>query len=344
MTNARRTFHDEPRTAIVKRRIVTVPRSFAIALVATLVLPALFIGALVVDLVRWFARRVPFVAVRLVTFGWVFSLVEVLGLVRMFGVWIGAGFGRSETRLMARTWPIQAWWAKTLLRFAQQIFDLELEITGLEHARPGPIVAMFRHASILDNLLPAVLLQARLGYELRWILKRELLAITPLDVAGTRLPNHFVDRSGMDPRRELRAIRRLSAGLSENEGVLIFPEGTRYTPDRQRRMLVHLAQRDPALAERAKRLRHSMPPRPGGVLTLLDNGYDVVVCAHEGLDGFAKISDLWGGGLVGRTITIELWRIPGDEIPPDRQGRLDWLYSTWQTVDDWIGATRKSAV
>lgn len=343
MSNPKRSFHDEPREAIVRRRLVTVPRSFAVAVGLTLALPLLIAMAIVVDTVRWAARHMPFVAVRLVVFAWMYSIIEIIGLMWMFAVWVTSGFGTSERRLVESTWPIQAWWARSLLGAAERIFSLTIRVSGLDEAAPGPIVAMFRHASIVDNLLPAALLQHRLGYRLRWLLKRELLDVTALDVAGTRLPNHFVDRSATDPHTELRAIRRLSAHLSEDEGVLIFPEGTRFTPERQQRALTELRTRSPELADRAVGLRHTMPPRVGGVLTLLDNGYDVVVCAHEGLGGFARISDIWAGGLVGRVITIRLWRLPSSEIPAGRTERVDWLYTTWQRIDDWIEAIRTTA-
>lgn len=343
MTTARRAFHDEDRVSILRRRIVTVPRSFLIAIVLTLLLPILLIVAVLVDRARWYMTGSPFMGVRLVIFGWIFSLVEAAGLLWMFWVWVTSGFGTRREKLVAATWPIQAWWAGTLLDAATRIFRLELDVRGLDNATPGPIIAMFRHASIVDNLLPAALLQHGLGFKLRWILKRELLTLTALDVAGTRLPNHFVDRSSTDPRKELRAISRLTADLGEDEGVLIFPEGTRFTAERRQRALDDLAARSPELLARASQLRHTMPPRIGGTLTLLEAGYDVVVCAHEGLGGFAKISDIWSGGLVGRTIHIELWRLPASEIPSDRRERIDWLYAQWQRVDDWIEAIRTIA-
>ncbi len=308
-----------------------------------MLLPLLLLIAIGVDLVRVVLHGTRFVATRLLLFGWIFAVVELGGLLWMFAVWLITGFGAASSRLVDLTWPVQAWWARTLFTAATRIFDLKFDVRGLESATPGPIVAMFRHASIVDNLLPVVLLQDRLGYRLRWLLKRELLNIPALDVGGTRLPNHFVDRTSTDPRRELRAIRRLAADLGPDEGVLIFPEGTRFTPDRQRRAVADVAERSPELAARAGELRHTMPPRVGGVLALLDTGYDVVVCAHEGLDGFAKIEDILSGGLVGRTITIQLWRIPATEIPADRGERVGWLYATWKTVDDWIDAIRTNA-
>jgi len=234
---------------------------------------------------------------------------------------------------------VQTFWARTLLGGVRRLFRLRFAVTGADVIRPGPIVAMFRHASIVDNLLPVVLLTHDQGIRLRWIVKRELLAVPGLDVGGTRLPNLFVDRSSADPRTEIRRIRELATGLTPAEGVLIYPEGTRFTEERRAKAVAALATRDPSMRTRAERLRNVLPPRIGGPLTLLDAGYDVVVCAHEGLGGFAKIGDVWSGGLVGRTINVTFWRIPAATIPTGRKERIAWLFEEWERVDAWIGAT-----
>jgi 1-acyl-sn-glycerol-3-phosphate acyltransferase len=278
-------------------------------------------------------------SLRLIAFGWVFLAAETWGLVRFFGHWVLSGFGWRREWLVARAWPVQTWWARTLLTSVRRLFRLTLQVEDAERAQPGPIIAMFRHASIVDNLLPAVLLTHGQGLKLRWIIKRELLSVPALDVGGTRLPNYFVARASSDPRTEIRRIRSLAADLAEDEGVLIYPEGTRFTEARRARALAALEKRDPELSARARRLRHVLPPRIGGPLTLLDTGYDVVMCAHEGLGGFAKIRDIWSGALVGRTINVKFWRFGASEIPTTRKGRIAWLFDQWARVDAWIEAT-----
>ena len=92
----------------------------------------------------------------------------------------------------------------------------------------------------------------------------------------------------------------------------------------------------------ASRLQNLLPPRLGGPLALLQEtaGTDVVFCAHVGFDGFEAIGDIWGGGLVGNTISVRFWRVPAAEIPADRDGRIRWLYGHWQELDDWVGERR----
>jgi len=93
---------------------------------------------------------------------------------------------------------------------------------------------------------------------------------------------------------------------------------------------------DATWLEAARTLRYVMPPRPGGTLTLLDTGADVVVGAHQGLEGFAKIQDLWSGALVGKTIHVQITRIPAAEVPTGRRARAQWLYDVWADIDAWI--------
>jgi 1-acyl-sn-glycerol-3-phosphate acyltransferase len=325
----------ESRRAVVARRLVTIPRSIALFLFLVALAPLLIPLALVIDGIRWLIDRHPAMTIRLLAFAFVFSAVELLGLIWLLGSWIRSRRGNGE-RLIADAWPIQVWWAQSLLSAVKRIFALDFAVTGQENAAPGPIIALFRHASIVDNLLPAVLITADLGVRLRWVVKRELLTLPSLDVAGRRLPNYFVDRSADDPRRELRQIRALGQDLGPQDGVLIYPEGTRFTTARLRRALERLRAGDDRMLPAAEKLRHVMPPRPGGTLTLLDSGADVVVGMHHGLEGFAKLKDLWAGGLVGRTVNVTLIRIPAADIPAGRRERVDWLYEIWQDIDDWI--------
>lgn len=337
----KRPFHNEPRSEIVRRRLASISRSVLFLVALTALLPLLLAAAAAIDAVRWLALRRPWMSVRLVLFGWTFFATEVAGLAWLFFGWVGSGFGRRWDRLVELTWPVQRWWARSLFTSVQRLFRITLSVEGHDTTTPGPILAMFRHASIIDNLLPAVLLTDAKELKLRWIVKRELLSLPSLDVAGTRLPNYFVDRHAEDPRAEIRAIRRLGEGLAPDEGVLIYPEGTRFTEKRRRRALERLQERMPNLHDRAGRLRHVLPPRIGGPLALLDTGSDVVLCGHEGLGGFARIGDIWSGALVGRTVSVKFWRIAAAEIPHDRKARIDWLYTQWEMIDAWIEAAKQ---
>ena len=124
------------------------------------------------------------------------------------------------------------------------LFRLRLEVTGDDAVAPGPVIVLIRHASIVDNLLPANLITRPHRIRLRYVLKRELLADPCLDVAGRRLPNYFV-RRGTGEAQEVERVRALAHGLGADEGVLIYPEGTRFTPERRARAIARIGERDP---------------------------------------------------------------------------------------------------
>jgi len=205
-----------------------------------------------------------------------------------------------------------------------------------------------RHVSTADTLLPVVLLTGRAGIVLRYVLKRELLWDPCLDIVGNRLPNCFVRRESGQSAAEIAAVVRLLDGLAAHEGVLIYPEGTRFTPAKRERALARLAEgpaTEPALLARARALTNLLPPRLGGPLALLESnpGADVLFCAHTGFEGTRSLADLMAGGLVGTTVRVRLWRVPFAEIPRTRSAMASWLYDHWARMDAWIAAQDQPA-
>ncbi len=330
------------RRQTVARRLRTIPTFLAVFTVLTLAFPVLAVAAAVVDVVRGVARHRPWVAVRMLGFAWVYFAAEVVGLLLMFAAWVFSGFGANRKRLIEWTFRTQAWWAATLLRTVGTLFRMRFEVEGADVLAPGPIIVMMRHASIVDNLLPANFITIPHGIRLRYVLKRELLSDPALDVGGNRLPNYFVDRSAMRSRTEIEQVRTLADGLSSTEGVLIYPEGTRFTAEKRERALRRL-ENDEAVIARARRLRNLLPPRLGGPLALLDAGVDVVFCGHSGLGGFAQLGDIWAGGMVGRTVSVRFQRFPAASIPTGDDERAAWFYDRWQDIDDWIERTKEVA-
>jgi len=328
---------DETRSETLLRRLRTIPPLVLGLLLVTALLPALLILGLAIDLVRRVASGVPPTAARLVLFLWVYLAAETAGLVVLAAAWIVSLGGHRGAWLRETTWPIQQLWAGALFGAVRVLFRLRLEVEGEDAVAPGPVIVLIRHASIVDNLLPASLIARPHRIRLRYVLKRELLSDPCLDVAGRRLPNYFV-RRGTGEAQEVERVRELAGGLGTEEGVLIYPEGTRFTPQRRARAIGRIAERDPHLAERAERLRRLLPPRLGGVGALLDGApdADVVVVAHHGFDGLRLLSDIWRGGLVGLVVRVRMTRVPRAAVPGAGPARVDWLYDLWQDVDDWL--------
>ncbi len=325
------------RRSVLVRRMATVPvllLGFAAAWAAS---PLLLAVGVVVDAARSIARRTPWMAVRLVGFLLAYLTAETIGVLALGATWIATGFGRAGTVLHRATFAIQRVWAGWLFWVVRRIFSLRLDVDGLESVAPAPFLLLARHTSIVDNLLPSHFISRPHGIHIRYVMKDELLVDPALDIAGTRLGNHFVRRGSAERDRELDALRVLAAGAGPDEAILIYPEGTRFTPEKRRASLRRLSAGSPRLHELATRLRSVLPPRPAGTLALLEGRMsDVVVMAHRGLEGFARVADIWRGGMVRTLVQVRFWRIPADAIPQGRPARTEWLFSVWQELDDWV--------
>ena len=298
-------------------------------------LPVLVPLALLVDTVRAVSSGTPFMATRMLAFGVVYLAAEVAGLAALAVIVATSPTRRTRLR---RTFRLQVRWAATLLSAVESIFSLELNASGGEAVTPGPILVLARHTSLVDNLLPSRYVAQQGGIDLRYVLKDELRSDPALDLVGSVLPNAFVERTG-DTARSIAAIERLTRGLGPSQGILLFPEGTRFTPAKLERAMASLGRRRPRIHELAVGLTSVMPPRVGGMGAVLDNcRADVVVLAHRGLDGFAHLADVWRGAMVGRRVDVRLWRIPRSEVPDERSARLEWLFGVWHELDRWVTA------
>lgn len=321
-----------------RRRLLTIPTVVLAALLVTAGLPLLLPAALVVDLLRWASHRTPFMATRLLLFGYSYLLAELVGLIALGVAWLTAPTSAGLGRRRRLTAVVQRAWARWVFNTLCWVFGLRVRVEGDDQVAPGPILLLARHASIVDNLLPSQLVTRRHGIALRYVMKEELRWDPALDLAGSWLPNAFVRREGGDSDREVAAVAALAADLGPDEGVLIYPEGTRATPGRRERALAALARRNPRLHALADGLRHLLPPRLGGTLALLEaTAADVVVLAHRGLDGFARVADVWRGGMVRTEVQVRFRRFPRSLIPQGRAERAAWLYGVWREMDEWVG-------
>lgn len=307
------------------RRLITIPALVLLAAVATLTTPFWVPALLVVGLLR----RRHLIALRLSLFVLIYSWMELFGVVTMTGAW---ALGQSANRPFH--YALQRIWANTLFQAMKALLQLRIVVDGEEALEDGRFLLLMRHTSIADTVLPAALLCGDRDFRLRYVLKKELRADPCLDIAGGRLPNHFIDRKQVD-EKELEAITQLARGLSSKEAVLIYPEGTRYSVDVRERVLAKLRASGSSRLAVAEELEHTLLPKVRGVAALraADPTLDVVLFAHHGFEGFATLTSMLSGELVGRTVNVRFWRRDASTLGKDV---ATWLDEEWRRVDDYV--------
>ncbi len=333
---------DDP-PGVRRRRIA---RGISLALVAfallTVTAPLLLAVAALVDLALWATRRKPPMGVRVVAIVWWVLFVELRGLAAVTLVWLRSGgpAARDTPARRRRVYAAQVGWGAGHFTGILRLCGVRVEVENPEVVGAGPMIVLARHASIVDFGLPAHVVSRAHGIDLRYALKRELLALPSLDIGARWVPTCFVRRSSQDPQREIAAVGRLAVALDgPRDGVLIYPEGTLFSAARLAKLKAKDELGDPELRAFVDGLEHVLPLRTGGVLALLDEapGAAVVICGHVGLDGVLGLREIWAGDRLRDTVRVRFWRFEPGEIPADRSDRRTWLYERWQELDRWIG-------
>jgi 1-acyl-sn-glycerol-3-phosphate acyltransferase len=297
--------------------------------------PALIAAAVSSDL----ALQKPWTATRFLLALEANLTLHAAGLAAMAGAWLlgGRWAGVDPERERRLDQRVQVLWAQLAWSLSARLYSMKLVVDGDDCVEPGPVLLFSRHASLIDTLIPLLVLSGRHGLRLRYVVKRELLWDPCIDALGHRWPTAFVRRDTGDPR-ETAHVARLLDGVGERDGIVLFPEGTRFSDEKRARILASLRRTHPEAYERGERLRHVLPPHPSGPLTLLHQApaLDVVFCAHTGLEGASQFRNLLSGALLGRTVRVHLWRVRRADIPVGRDAQLAWLQEQWERVDRWI--------
>jgi 1-acyl-sn-glycerol-3-phosphate acyltransferase len=330
---------NESRPSIWSRRAVTVPAYLLLAGLVFFTAPLWVVIALAWDTLAGTARKRP--RTRALAFFALYLGCEVAGLLAASLLWIVTLGGRlgGPRRWIELNAALQRRWAGALFFGSLRLFSMRVRTEGLELAGTGPFLLFVRHASMADTVLAAAFVGNPGRLLLRYVLKRELLWDPCLDVVGRRLPNAFVNRRGPGLDAEVAAIASLATGLDARSGVLIYPEGRRFSDEARSAAVAALEGRgEDELAKIAGGFRNVLPPRLRGPLALLDAapGVDVVFLEHTGFEGASTFPKLWHGALVGGTVRVRLRRVPASSIPAE--GRDRWLFERWAEIDVWISA------
>lgn len=322
----------EPFSSRWARRARTIPLMLAGTLVGVLASPAILAGAALADLAR---GRVRLPTVRVVLFLLQYGINDSVEILLAPIYWMLAGFGSRLDRptSIARHERLQRWSIAVLARRADRLLGLRLEVDDASMAAltPGPVIVLCRHVNVVDASLPTLLFQ-RLGYRTRGVIMAELLADPGFDLIYGRTGSVFIPRdNGPDA---IAMVREVGRGVDSTTAVVIFPEGRLFQPERLERAKARLGVGNPERAARLDSLRHVLPPRPGGVLALIEcMSADVVVIAHSGLDQYASFSDLAKAVPLRDRIQVTAWRVPEDQIPSGDAERIAWLDEQWLLVD-----------
>ena len=326
----------EPFASRWKRRARTIPLMLGTTVVGVLASPAVLVIAATFDIAK---RRFRLPTVRVALFLLQYGINDSIEILLVLVYWILAGFGSRlhQPASVARHERLQHWSIDVLARRAERLLGLRLDIDPASMAllTPGPVIVLCRHVNIIDASLPTLLYQ-RLGYRTRGVIMAELLADPGFDLIYTRTGSVFIPRD--NGPEAISMIRDIGRSVDSTTAVVIFPEGRLFRPDRLERATTRLTLENPERAARLASLGHVLPPRPGGVLALLDSiPADVVVVSHSGLDQFASFTDLLKTVPLRDPIRITAWRVPVDQIPTGDAERITWLDEQWLLADRWIG-------
>src|SRR5215470_2068417 len=331
------------------RRVVLAPLVIALAVALLVLSPLLALLALAFSLVRR-SRTGRMRGVRLLFFAIVWLTAETATLFMCLGLWLASGFGgRMHTEpFQSRHYAIMRWFLDVLYRTATGAFGLRVEVdepelTAEEQAArlARPVIVLSRHAGPGDSLLLVRHLLSVYGRRPRVVMKATMQLDPSLDVVGNRLPNVFINRGRAGGGIFSEQIRRLAGGLDRLGALVIFPEGSNWTPRRWHRGITRLEQQDRGdLAARARDMPNLLPPRTGGTLAAIAAcpDADVIFVAHAGLDRIVSVGDIWRNMQVDQIVRAKWWRVPAAEVPrsPDRPAQERWLYDWWQRIDAWI--------
>lgn len=300
--------------------------------------PALLPITLIIDLVR----RKRFATTRFLAFGLVYLWTATIFVVLLFFSWVvcGTWLGAKWARIQRQAAALQRLWARALYRGGEACLGVttEVETVDFPETERGPFLVFARHTSVADTMLPLVVLRHDRDLPLRYVIKRELLVEPAIDVAGQRFPNAFVRRAGKDLSKEVEQVRKLARDLTAGQGVLIYPEGTRFSPKKHAERLTGIRERDTARYDRVRKYRRLLPMRLGGPLAMLDErpDADVLFFAHTGFEAVSSFERMINGALVGMTVKVQIRRVPASQIPRDPDARAAWLDDEWAKMDKWI--------
>lgn len=203
-----------------------------------------------------------------------------------------------------------------------------------------PLIVLARHAGPGDSFTLVNRLITSFDRRPKVVLKAALQWDPGIDILLNRLDCYFLPSHTGAGDDRIAAVRKLAESLTEDEALLIFPEGGNWTPKRYERALRKLRrQGEDAQAKLVEQRANVLPPRPGGVVACLTARpeCDVVIIAHAGLDKVVTPGEIWAAIPVNEhPMTIHWWVTDAADVPTEAPEIVRWLDAEWGVVDEWV--------
>jgi 1-acyl-sn-glycerol-3-phosphate acyltransferase len=337
------------------RRLLLVPLVIVIAGALAALTPAVALLTAIFNLIRrrtHLGREPRSRLLRLAWLGLVWSAGEIAALTVFLCLWLVSGFGgRLDTEPhQARHYAVMKWFLDLIYRAGRRACRLNVTVTGPQRTGPRsdrPLIVLSRHAGPGDSLLLIHHLLTACERRPRVVMKATLQLDPSVDIVANRVPNAILHRAAKagkaaGARQHTEQIRRLAAGMSRRNALVIFPEGGNWTPSRWRRAIDRLRRSGrPDLADRAAAMRHVLPPHASGALAAIAAcpQADVIFVAQTGLDRLVSVRDVWRSLRTDLEVRARWWRVPAANVPRSvgRDAQVTWLYDWWQRIDAWVG-------
>lgn len=323
------------------RRLLTIPAVIVAFGLVTATMPLwVFVAVALSPLLpgRWRALR-------FACFALLWSGLEVAALLALGWLWLVHGAGQrlgtpaavdAHYRLLG---VLLGWLNRSTERLFAVRIKLEDVALPVVPAGPRPLLVLSRHAGPGDSFLLVHELVTVYRRRPRIVLKDTLQLDPAIDVLVNRLPSRFISPEPGAGNDVAVTVGTLAEGMDSDDALLLFPEGGNFTERRRQRSIAKLEARGWAVhAALARRMRHLVAPRPGGVLAALDAApdADVVFVAHTGLEQLDSVLDLWCGLPMDREVRARFWTVAARDVPTGRNERIAWLFGWWARIDAWI--------
>lgn len=324
------------------RRLLILPLMLVFTAVVFVLLPVVGAVQALVALGVVLGRRPRWRAFRLCVFAAVYCAGECLCLLACLLLWLASPVPRWRDGDSWHTRHVQvlSWYLGMLMHTAERMiaFRLKLECPrGETISENRPVIVLGRHAGPGASLvLIHVLLRERRRVP-KIVLKERLRLDPALDVLLTRIGCAFIGAGGA-AGAAVTAVAELASQLTPRDALVLFPEGSDWTPTRHWLAVRRLRRKGMnAQADAAARMPNVLPPRPAGTFAALQAApaAELAVFMHTGHDELLDAASIWRALPLRRELHMVWWNEPRPDLASEQECSR-WLNQTWVNVDAWI--------